>query len=269
MTDDPPPPVVDRGCRRSLHAFLAAVQFLTRVPVPGGMHRPGAGTDLLIDATVWFPLVGALIGLATGGVVRGAGEIWPAIVAVLIGLAFEAVLTGGFHEDAVADCCDAFGGGWTRDDVLHILKDSRVGSYGVLGLALALSLRTTALATLPVEALLPAIVASATLGRWSILLLMWLVPPVPQREGLAKDVGSRATPARLAWATCLALPGVAAWGWQAPGRLAVAWLVACTAMWVWGRYVQARLGGITGDCLGTGCYLGQLIVLLVAIAEVS
>jgi adenosylcobinamide-GDP ribazoletransferase len=265
----PPPPIVDRGFAKGLHAFIAAVQFLTRVPVPGGMHRPGVSTSLLADATVCFPLVGTLIGWATGCVVLGADGLWPGLVAVLLGLVFEALLTGGFHEDAVADCCDAFGGGWTREDVLRILKDSRVGSYGVLGLALALSLRATCLVSMDAGAFLPAIVASATLGRWSILLLMTLVPPVPKREGLAKDVGERVTVNRLGWATCLAIPGVIAFGWQFPERLVVAWLVVSVAMWVWGRYVQSRLGGITGDCLGTGCYLGQLIVLLIAVAEVS
>jgi adenosylcobinamide-GDP ribazoletransferase len=268
MTPDPAP-IVDRGPARPWHAFMAAVQFLTRVPVPGGMHRPGATPALLTEAVAWFPLVGALIGLATATVVSGSDRLWPLSIAVLVALACEALLTGGFHEDAVADCCDAFGGGWTRDDVLRILKDSRVGSYGVLGLGLAVALRATGIAALPGETLFPAVIASATLGRWGIIVLMLAVPPVPKRDGLAKDVGERATPFALALATLLTIPGVAWWGWQSPARLAVAWLVVALAMLAWGAYVRSRLGGITGDCLGTGCYLGQLLVLLVAAAGVA
>ncbi len=120
----------------------------------------------MTEAVAWFPFVGALIGLATALVVSGADLLWPPAIAVLVALACEAVLTGAFHEDAVADCCDAFGGGWTRDDVLRILKDSRVGSYGVLGLGLAVALRATGIAALPGETLFPVVIASATLGRW-------------------------------------------------------------------------------------------------------
>src|SRR5690242_12564290 len=94
---------------RQAHALLAAVQFLTRVPVPGGMNRPGADRGLLRAAVVYFPLVGGLIGATTGGVAWAAGHVWPPLVAALVALAVEAVLTGAFHEDAVADCCDGFG----------------------------------------------------------------------------------------------------------------------------------------------------------------
>ena len=98
-----------------------------------------------------------------------AGRFWPIGLAVVIGLAFEALLTGAFHEDAVADFCDAFGGGWTRDDILRILKDSRVGSFGALGLILAVALRGGAIATLETDRLIAAVTASAALGRWAIL----------------------------------------------------------------------------------------------------
>src|SRR5262249_57362946 len=124
--------------RPALYAFLGAVGFLTRVPVPAGA--------CVAPDPVFFPLVGGLIGLVTGAVIWAASHLWPMPLAVLIGLAAEAVLTGAFHEDAVADCCDGFGGGWSREDVLRIMKDSRIGSFGVLGLALALLLRAGCLA---------------------------------------------------------------------------------------------------------------------------
>ena len=87
-----------------------------------------------------------LIGAATGGLAWAAGHVWPPLVAALLALAVEAVLTGGFHEDAVADCCDGFGGGRSREDVLRIMKDSRIGSFGMLGLTLAILLRAGCLA---------------------------------------------------------------------------------------------------------------------------
>src|SRR5262245_29842706 len=99
--------------RRQPTAFLTAVRFLTRVPVPDRLFSPGEQSGVSLRASVvYFPLVGSLVGAATTAVIAGAGYLWSAWLAVLIGLAFEALLTGAFHEDAVADFCDAFGGGW-------------------------------------------------------------------------------------------------------------------------------------------------------------
>jgi adenosylcobinamide-GDP ribazoletransferase len=249
---------------RQVHAFLTAVQFLTRVPAPGGMNRPGADASLLRAAVVYFPVVGGLVGVVTGVIAWAGLHVWPPLVAVSVALAVEALLTGGFHEDAVADCCDAFGGGWTRDDVLRILKDSRVGSFGALGLALAVLLRAGCLAAVPPERLIAAAVASAAVGRWAVLVLMAAVPLVPDREGLGKDVAGRAGWEALLGGT--AAVAVAA-GWYAlvePVRLALGVSLSVVTVGLWGAYVRRRIGGTTGDCLGSACYLAQLAVLLAA-----
>jgi adenosylcobinamide-GDP ribazoletransferase len=251
---------------RGWAAFVTAVQFLTRVPVPGGMHGPDADRTLLRAAVVFFPLVGGLIGAFTGGVVWAALLVWPPAVAVALGLIAEAVLTGAFHEDAVADCCDAFGGGWTRDDVLRILKDSRVGSFGALGLTLAVLLRGGCLAHVPAGELVATVAASAAVGRWAIVLLMVAVAPVTNRESLAKDVGERVGWRELVGGSLTAVPGVVAFGWAAPLRTGVGWFAVGVATVVWAIYVRRRIGGVTGDCLGCGCYLGQCAFLLAATA---
>jgi adenosylcobinamide-GDP ribazoletransferase len=251
------------GSSHPVHAFLAAVQFLTRLPVPGGMNRPGTDPRLLRSAVGYFPLVGGLIGLLTGGVAWAAGHVCPPLVAVLLALAAEAVLTGGLHEDAVADCADAFGGGWTREDVLRILKDSRVGSFGALALVLAVGLRAGCLASVGPELVVAAAATSGAVGRWAGVLLM-AVPPVPDREGLGRDVGARVGwPIWLA-ATLAAIPGAAWYMVVEPYRLTIGLGLAIAVVGVWGFYVRRRLGGTTGDCLGAGCYLGQLAVLLAA-----
>jgi len=185
---------------------------------------------------------------------------------VVLGLIFEAVLTGGLHEDAVADFCDAFGGGWTREDILRILKDSRVGSFGALGLGLAVLLRAGATAALPPAVLLATTVAAAAWGRWVILPIMALVPPVSDRPGSARDfgqgVGAREVVLGLLWALPAMLPFIAGRPWNAAAAFVasgvfLAWFVS---------YLRRRLGGVTGDCLGAACYAGQLLVLLAASA---
>jgi adenosylcobinamide-GDP ribazoletransferase len=245
-----------------------AVQFLTRVPVPGRLFPPGEEPSVLLRASVvYFPLIGSLIGAATATVILGAGRLWAAWLAVLVGLAFEAVLTGAFHEDGVADFCDAFGGGWSREDILRILKDSRVGSFGALGLTLAVLFRTAGLASLQAEQLLAVTVASAALGRWGILPVMALLPPVPGRAGLARDVGERLTVGEVLLGGLLTLPGVVAWAVADLLAFAGALVALLVFDGVFVAYVRRRLGGVTGDCLGCACYFGQIIVLLAATAR--
>jgi adenosylcobinamide-GDP ribazoletransferase len=249
---------------RHCHAFVTAVQFLTRVPLPGGMNRPDPDRTLLRAAVMFFPLVGGIIGAFTGSVIALSLLFWPPVVAVALGLIAEALLTGGFHEDAVADCCDAFGGGWTRDDVLRIMKDSRVGSFGALGLVLAVSLRGGCLLSLPSELLVPAVAASAAVGRWAILVLMRAVPPVPHREGLSKDVGERIGGRDMAVGSLFALIALTAFAWAKPLAAVVGMATVVVVTLAYGWYVRRRIGGVTGDVLGTGCYLGQCVVLLAA-----
>lgn len=251
--------------RRQPAAFLTAVRFLTRLPVHDCFFPTDVAPTVLLRASViYFPLVGGLIGVATAGVIVGTEHFWPRWIAVLIGLVFEALLTGAFHEDAVADFCDAFGGGWSRDDVLRILKDSRVGSFGALGLTLGVLLRAGTLIALEPEGLFVAVVASATLGRWVILWVMALLSPISGRDGLARDVGEQVSWNGVLLGSLLALPGAIPWSMVQPIRCGAAVGILLIFVLFFVRYVHRRLGGVTGDCLGCACYVGQILVLLVA-----
>lgn len=272
MTNDPAPsegPVPPRA--EAWLDFLTALQFLSRVPVQGAM---GLGAEAyaksLRQSVIFFPLVGALITVATATVLLGALVLFPPVVAVLVAIAFEACLTGAFHEDALADFCDAFGGGWTRDDVLRILKDSRLGSFGVLGLGLGVAIRVATLSQLArddVWLAAAALVASGTLGRLAILVVMRLLPPISERESIARDVGQAITSTDLVRGSALALPGVFALAILDPLAVVTSVPLIGVSAWFFARYVQRRIGGVTGDCLGCFCYVAQLLVLLAAVAR--
>lgn len=251
-----------------VRSLIVAVQFLTRLPTPHVDLSDDAERRLTLGrATAYFPLVGALVGAMTGATTLLAARFWPVGLAVVIGLAVEAVVTGAFHEDAVADFCDAFGGGWTREDVLRILKDSRIGSFGALGLGLAVALRGGALASLETSQLLTAAAASACLGRWAVLPAMWALPPLSDRESLSRDVGQRIGLKRMALGTVMAIPGCVGFTLASPVRLAVAVaFILVLTLWLV-RHVERRIGGMNGDSLGFLCHASQTVVLLSACAS--
>ena len=249
-------------------AFLTAVGFLTRVPLGCRDVSPA----MLERSVAFFPLVGSLIGAFTAAVIVAGSSIWPPVLCVVVALAAEALLTGAFHEDALADFADAFGGGWEREQTLRILKDPRHGTFGVMALLLGVSMRAAAiLAILSSDPGRPsvldasvALVASAAVGRWLIVFTMWRLPPVAGRDGLANDFGQPTAMRDVLLGGLFTLPGVAPLAWWMPIPCLIG-LAALAVIVVWfQRLVSRRLGGVTGDCLGSICYIGQVIVLLAA-----
>ena len=135
--------------RRELESFLAAVRFFTRLPVPAWVGHSAAGLPAAIR---WFPAVGALIGSLAALVYLLAAQVWPAQVALLLSMASSIYLTGAFHEDGLSDTVDGLGGGWDKERILAIMKDSRLGNYGAIALWLACA--STAYRLLPASPLL-------------------------------------------------------------------------------------------------------------------
>jgi adenosylcobinamide-GDP ribazoletransferase len=271
-TDQPPERDEGAWLVRQWSAFAAALQFLTRVPLTS--QRPVSAASLG-RAPVYFPLVGTMIGAVAAAALGAACLAWPVALAVVVAVAVESWLTGALHEDGVADFCDAMGGGWSRERTLEILRDSRIGTYGALGLGLALALRIGALIVLIDRvgvgqwlAWSAALVAGAALGRWMIVLVMVWVPPVADRESLTRDMGRAVGVRGLIAATLWALPAALWFALQMPLRAALAAALLAAVVVVFVRLIRRRLGGVTGDCLGCLSYLAQVVVLLAAAARV-
>lgn len=244
----------------NMRSLIAAFRFLTRVPMPG----PDTRLEDLAPAVGWFPLVGAAVGLATAGTFELARHAWPPMVAAVLAVAFGLMLTGGFHEDGLTDAIDGLGGGGpNRERVLTIMKDSRIGAYGAMGLWCALSLRAAVLVALGREALW-ALPLAMVWGRWSIPVVLRLLPPIS--EGLAKEVHRNQDAVPLVMASVLAVAGTAlayVLGhhralWLAPAALATALL------WAW--RLKHRLGGQSGDLLGACAMLAEAACLLAWLA---
>ena len=250
-------------------AFCTAVQFLTRVPIPGGAMSGGMERyqAALTRSVIYFPLVGALVAGVTVIAISLLVPFLPIEIAVIVALAAEAMVTGAFHEDALADTCDAFGGGWTREQVLEILKDSRLGTYGTLGLGLGVACRYFSIVSIAdhdwVWTGAAILIASGAIGRWSILWLMHTVSPITDRHTQARDVGGQQTGRAIVLSGLVGLPGVVPWLVIDPIGVVLSLVVGAGVIVCYRWQMLRRLGGSTGDLLGCGCYLVQLAVLVV------
>src|SRR6185503_1633387 len=165
-----------------IRRFLIAVQFLTRLPVPWSLNSSEADIG---KAAAFFPLVGVMVGGGAALVFVGLQRILPLPASVLCTVAFTAFITNGFHEDGLADTFDGFGGGWTKDRVLEIMRDSRIGTYGTLALIFIILGKFIFLSSLPQGQIWRWLMVAHTASRWTILpLCMWL--PYARAEGQGK-----------------------------------------------------------------------------------
>ncbi len=245
--------------------FALALQFLTSAPelLPREASPGEVGRSM-----VYFPLVGALVGLALAGVDALAGLAFPEPVRSALVVVAMLLFTRGLHLDGLMDTCDGLWGGWTPERRLEIMRDSRVGSFGVLGAGADVLVRFAALSAMPGGLRLPALVLAPTLGRWALVYATWAFP-YARPAGLGAAFKAHLSGARTLAASLLAgtimLAGAAAVGGPSVGvallalRLA---LVACLAAWLVGRYVLTKVPGQTGDTYGATNEVVELAVLL-------
>lgn len=247
--------------RLSLFAGLhLALAFMTRLPMPRlGLLPAGS-----LAGCMWlFPVVGVVIGLIGGAVLAGAQSLLPATLAAILAVAATALATGAMHEDGLADVADGFGGGSDRDRKLAIMKDSRIGSYGVLAVALGLALRIGSLASLAgAGSALGALVAAHALSRGAIPLLMQVLEPA-RENGLGASAGRPSMTVTGIAATSALLIAALALPVGAAVTAVAASLVALPAV-AWLAWRQ--IGGYTGDVLGALQQVIETTVLLAVVA---
>lgn len=268
-----------------LRFFLTALGYFTRVPLPAALARwVGFTPEHLNAAARYFPLVGLLVGLAGAVATWAAAHLWSPSVAVLVGMAATLLLTGAFHEDGLADCVDAFGGGYTREDVLRIMHDSRVGAFGAIAVVIALLLKWQLLLQIGTTGGLAVLVATivAAHGASRAMAITYLsTHDYVRDEGKARPVAQRLRgagllfallcgAAPLVWMSFDSLPVAAGGNGVGVGAALAFALVAVLALTLLrlalGAYFVRRIGGYTGDCLGFAQQLAELVVYFVAAA---
>lgn len=246
-----------------LQLFFTALMFFTRIPCPTWVPY---SEDRLNQAARYFPWVGLVVGGVGAAVFWGAYLIFPLPIALLLSMATTIYVTGAFHEDGFADLCDGFGGGWGKEQVLTIMKDSRLGTYGAVGLVFILALKWMALAEIVPQQIPWLLVIGHTLSRFVSATFLYTHDYVQaDRQSKAKPLAVRMTGGELR---------IAAVGGLLPWLLGVIliepwWGLAIvpvlTARWWLGRLFVRRLGGYTGDCLGAAQQVTEVVLYLTCV----
>lgn len=245
-----------------MRTFLVAVQLLTRVPV---RLNAAPSNGELARAAAWFPLVGAAVGALAAAVFWALERARLPSLAPWAALAVAVIVTGGFHEDGLADSADGLFGGHDRERRLAIMRDSRVGSYGVLALVLVLGAGVAALGTLPAALGWRVIVAAHALGRAAALPLTRM-PYARAGDGLGRPLAQRVPAAALVAALLTGTAPLALLPWPlALGAAGAAGLVALGCA----RRFARDLGGVTGDGLGAVVKLAELSTYVAAAVWVA
>ncbi len=243
-----------------MRRFAVAVAFLTRLPVPG---PPPTDATEVGRAAIFFPAVGGLLGALVAGCAAALSPRLPPFLCATLVVAFLALLTRALHLDGLADMADGFGGGRTPEDVLRIMRDHAIGSYGASALGLVLIAKVAATA-----ALLAAghagrwLVVAPVLARWTPVVLAHFLPYARPEGGLGASVTEHRSPGALVATTVFAAAAaVGAAGIRGAGVfLSVAAFTAAH-----GLACRRRIGGVTGDTLGAAVELVEALVMVLAV----
>lgn len=224
-----------------MRAFLVGLQFLTQLPIR--IETPTARN--VAGSYYFYPFIGLLAGAGAVFLRHLCALLFPFSFSIVLVLAFLVWISGGLHEDGLADVADGMGGGWTRDDRLSIMKDSRIGAFGALALVLALLAKYAALTSMDHARLDAAIVSAQILGRWAFLPMGYFNSYA--RQGLGAEFMKGLSFKAVALGTAAAGAGVVLLD-KVHGALAMTAAILLIALM--SIYFKKRIGGVTGDCFG-------------------
>ncbi|OCB77875.1 adenosylcobinamide-GDP ribazoletransferase [Flavobacterium crassostreae] len=243
--------------KKQVHLFFTALLFYTRIPCPKNIdHNP----EYLNQATRYFPLIGWIVGAVAFGVFVWSNYLTTPEIAVVVSMVISVLVTGAFHEDGFADVCDGFGGGWTKEKILLIMKDSAIGAYGAIGVVLLLLLKFMALIALVKATFLLSTTPYLFCFGWFVtahsLSRLAAISIIFTEEYSREDASSKSKPIAQSF-TWVEVLGAFFFGLLPLLALAyLQWQVLLVLLPVFGtrflmaRYFKKWISGYTGDCLG-------------------
>lgn len=241
-----------------MFSFLAAVMFFTRIPLPVSMQIT---KEHFSSSAKFFPLVGWIVGGVSALVLYFSLFVLPLNVSIVLSIIATILITGAMHEDALADVCDGFGGGWDKERILAIMKDSHIGVFGVVGVVSVLLLRYVTLSGLESYRLPLFIIAANALSRFSAITFMYTHSYVrPLDDSKSKNVVEKLS---LGSIIIAGIFGVLPLFFLSEGyKLLVIVPFVFLVKWLLGLYFNKWIGGYTGDCLGATQQINEVVIYL-------
>lgn len=252
--------------KNELIYFATALMFFTRIPVP---FKIPYSNEIMNQSQKYFSWVGLLVGLMNAVVLYGSFQLFNLEIAIVLMMISNVLLTGAFHEDGFTDVCDSFGGGYGKERIMTIMKDSRVGAYGAIGIILLFALKFLSikeLGNLDLMKTLAVIVVAHTSSRFIAGTMIYTHKYVTDIDSSkSKPLANKALDGKSLFISFIAV--LLAFSLIPDRRLVLAFIVAYLGKIYLGWYFKKHIGGYTGDCLGTVqqvCevlfYLGAIIV---------
>ncbi|NJB83944.1 adenosylcobinamide-GDP ribazoletransferase [Wenyingzhuangia aestuarii] len=243
--------------KKEIAIFLTAIMFFTRIPCPKNIdHSP----EILTKSSRYFSLVGIIVGSFGALIYYLSQFLFNDSISILLSIAATIWITGAFHEDGFADVCDGFGGGWTKEKILTIMKDSRVGTYGIVGLGILLAIKHQSLAELDIFTCILAIISGHAISRFAATTLIYTEPYVQDIDK------SKIKPSAV---------GITKKDVLICGLFAIIPLLFFLNSWVFltfipvlitkyllAKYFHKWIGGHTGDCAGATQQLTEVVFYL-------
>lgn len=243
--------------KREIRIFFTTLMFFTRIPCPKWVnHSP----EYLSKSSRYFSLVGIIVGAIGGVVYLLSSFIFSHAIAILLSMISTIYVTGAFHEDGLADTCDGFGGGWTKENVLRIMKDSRTGTYGVVGLFSVLALKFVSLYQMAPQQVSLVLITGHALSRFIASTLLYT------HDYVREDVQSKAKSAaqRISVGSLFvgALFGITPLIVFLHYYVFLLLIPVFAIRWYLGKFFIKRIGGFTGDCAGATQQICEVVFYL-------
>ena len=243
--------------KNEIKSFFAALMYFTRIPCP----RAWTGNIKYLNrATRYLPLIGWIVGGFAAAVFYLLEYILPKSVSLLFSMLSAIALTGAFHEDGLADVCDAFGGGWKKQQILDIMKDSRIGVYGTLGLVFIILAEFFIVFSMPHKIIPLVIFSGHAISRFSPVLFSYTHQYVRDNDdSKAKPVAKKVSASSLLIAFIIAVLPL---GLYRSWWVILVFIPMLIVHVFLTRYFMKRIGGYTGDCLGASVKISEIVYLL-------
>ena len=240
--------------------FLTAIMFYTRIRVSKSIQY---SDEILNKSTKYFPLIGWIVGGFGAIIFWGSIQIFPLSISVILNMVSTILLTGAFHEDGFADSCDAFGGGWTKEKILEIMKDSRIGTYGTVGLIFILLTKYFCLTSVSIEQIPFVLFAAHALSRYSATGMIFFSEYArDDAKSKTKPVGKALSSTDFLVALIFGSTPLLVLSYIYSYWYLIIIITVIPIVYFLKRYFEKWIGGFTGDALGATQQVSEIIFYL-------